>query len=123
MTNQKNPTKRENFNALLGLDAVQANQQLVDFINHELELLDRKNANKGDKKMTPQQVVNEIIKDTVCDILEANRLYTVTEILKTLGDDNVSNQRMTQLLGQLVKEDRIVKTIEKRKSYYSLPNA
>ena len=40
MTNRK-PTKRDNFNALLAIPAVAENADLVAFIEHEIELLDK----------------------------------------------------------------------------------
>jgi hypothetical protein len=34
---------------------------------------------------------------------------------------NVSNQKVTALLTQLIKADEVVKTVDKGKSYFSLP--
>ena len=70
----KKITKRERFESLLKLSAVQADPGLVDFINHELELLAKKNS--ADKKPTAQQVANEGIKQAILDGMEDNRLYT-----------------------------------------------
>ena len=81
MTNKK-ITKRDRFNALLSIPAVQADQGLVDFINHELELLAKKNS--ADKKPTAQQTANEAIKSAIVEAMEANRLYTVTEFRSRL---------------------------------------
>ena len=41
-------TKKERFAELLAIPAVASNQDLVDFINHEVDLLTRKNAS-GEK--------------------------------------------------------------------------
>ena len=38
----KKVTKRDNFNALLKIEEVASTEQLVEFVNHELELLDKK---------------------------------------------------------------------------------
>ena len=40
-------TKRDNYNALLNIPEVASNAELVAFINHEIELLDRKNKAKS----------------------------------------------------------------------------
>ena len=40
----KKMTKKDYFNELLKIGAVASNESLVDFINHELELLDRKSS-------------------------------------------------------------------------------
>ena len=47
----KKITKRERFAQILAIPAVSADPALVEFINHEIELLDRKNS--GEKKLTP----------------------------------------------------------------------
>ena len=58
MTTNKKITKRERFNSLLSLSEVQANADLVAFIEHEIELLDKKNS--SEKKLTVQQIAHRI---------------------------------------------------------------
>ena len=118
MTNKK-ITKRDRFNALLSIPAVPADAGLVDFINHELELLAKKNS--ADKKPTAQQTANEAIKSAIVEAMEANRLYTVTEIQKSVDEcADLSNQRVSALLRQLKDDGVIVRTEDKRKAYFSL---
>lgn len=118
MSNKK-ITKRDRFNALLSIPAVQADAGLVDFINHELELLAKKNS--ADKKPTAQQTANEAIKSAIVEAMEANRLYTVTEIQKSVDEcADLSNQRVSALLRQLKDDGVIVRTEDKRKAYFSL---
>ena len=118
MSNKK-ITKRDHFNALLSIPAVQADPGLVDFINHELELLAKKNS--ADKKPTAQQTANEAIKSAIVEAMEANRLYTVTEIQKSVAEcADLSNQRVSALLRQLKDDGVIVRTEDKRKAYFSL---
>ena len=119
MMKEKKMTKREYFNTLLALEEVKANADLVDFINHELELLDRKNA--SDKKPTAQQVANEGVKEAIIEGMEKDRLYTITEIQKNISACNdLSNQRVSALVRQLKDEGKIVRTEDKRKAYFSL---
>jgi hypothetical protein len=118
MTNKK-ITKRDRFTALLNIDAVKADQGMVDFINHELELLDRKNS--ADKKPTAQQVANDGIKGAIAEGMTPNRLYTVTEIQKEIAEcAELSNQRVSALLRQMVLDGVVVRTEDKRKAYFSL---
>ena len=118
---EKKITKRDNFNTLLGLADVQANPDLVAFINHELELLDRKNANTGEKKLTATQVANESVKEAILEEMEPNRLYTISEMLKVLPCcAELTNQKVTRLVADLVKVNAIVRTEDKRKAYFSL---
>jgi len=111
-------TKRDRFNALLNIPAVQADQGLVDFINHELELLARKNS--ADKKPTAQQIANDGIKQAILEGMEDNHLYTVTEIQKSVpACAELSNQRVSALLRQLKDDKLITRTEDKRKAYFS----
>lgn len=119
MTTTKKITKRDHFNALLSLSEVQANPALVAFIEHEIELLDKKNS--ADKKPTAQQVANDGIKDAIIEGMEPTRLYTVTELIKEIAECNeLTNQRVSALLRQLISEGKVVKTVDKRKSYFQL---
>ena len=117
MTNKK-ITKRDRFNALLNMAEVKANPDMVAFIEHELELLAKKNS--ADKKPTAQQTANEAIKSAIVEAMEANRLYTVTEIQKSVAEcADLSNQRVSALLRQLKDEGAVVRTEDKRKAYFS----
>ena len=117
------PTKRENFNALLQIPAVASNDALVAFITHEIELLDRKNT--GEKKPTAKQIANASLGEQIVAEMEANRLYTVSEAMKALpclaSDPDMSNQRASRVMNNLVASGDLVKTTDKRKSYFSLP--
>ena len=117
MTNKK-ITKRDRFNALLAIPAVQADPDMVAFIEHELELLAKKNS--ADKKPTAQQVANDGIKQAILEGMEDNRLYTVTEIQKSVpACAELSNQRVSALLRQLKDDKLITRTEDKRKAYFS----
>lgn len=110
----KKMTKRDYFTAILNKYDLTAGEK--SFIEHELELLDRKNS--ADKKPTAQQVANDAMKQTILTSMERDRLYTATEVQKLCGIE--SNQRASALLTQLKNAGLIVKTEDKRKSYFSL---
>jgi hypothetical protein len=117
MTNKK-ITKRDRFNALLSIPAVQADPDMVAFIEHELELLAKKNS--ADKKPTAQQTANEAIKSAIIEGMEDNRLYTITDLQKSIPElAELSNQKVTALVRQLKDANLVVKTEDKRKSYFS----
>ena len=116
MTNKK-ITKRDRFNALLSIPAVQADPDMVAFIEHELELLAKKNS--ADKKPTAQQVANDGIKQAILDGMENGRLYTITELQKSIPVcAELSNQRVSALVRQMVGVT-INRTEDKRKAYFS----
>ena len=91
----------------------------VKFIDHELELLNEKNS--AEKKPTAQQTANEGIKTAIVEGMEPNRLYTVTEIIKSVpACADMTNQRVSALLRQLVEGGKVKRTEDKRKAYFSL---
>ena len=112
----KKMTKREMF------EQIKANYQLTDdeikFIDHELELLAKKNT--SEKKPTAQQVANEGLKKTIMDVLMANGgLMTVTDIQKSCEElSELSNQKITALIRQLKEDGKVEKIEDKRKSYF-----
>lgn len=117
MTNTKKMTKREYFNTLLSLDEVKANSELVDFINHELELLSKKNA--SEKKLTPTQKENLAIQDAILNYMEVNVLYTITDLLKNVPEcAGMSNQRVSAIVRIMREEKKVERIEEKRKAYF-----
>ena len=115
MTNKK-ITKRDRFNALLNIAEVKANPDMVAFIEHELELLAKKNS--ADKKPTAQQTANEGIKSAILDGMEDNRLYTITELQKSIPEcAELSNQRVSAIVRQMVGVT-VERVEEKRKAYF-----
>ena len=110
-------TKRDYFTAILEKYPLTADEKA--FVEHELELLVKKNA--SDRKPTAQQTANEGIKTAILDGMTSGRLYTVTEIQKEiLKGSDLSNQKVTALIRQLKDAGLVVKTEDKRKSYFSL---
>ena len=117
MTNTKKPTKRENYNALLKIEAVANNLELVEFIKHEIELLDKKNST--DKKPTATQVANEALKNTILDYMEPSIGYTVTDIIKGVEEcSELSNQKVSALMRALKDEGKVTKTEGKKTLFY-----
>ena len=105
------------FNAIKGVAGVAENEQMVAFIDHEIELLEKKAANK---KATKTQEENVATKQIIVDNLTFEG-STVSE-LQTRNDvlAGMSNQKVSALLRQLVEEGKVVKTVDKKKSYFSL---
>ena len=115
----KKMTKRDYFNALLNVEEVKANSALVEFINHELELLSKKNT--SDRKPTATQKENEAIKVAILAGMTENRLYTVTEIIKEIPEcGELTNQKVSALFRQLVSENKVDRLEEKKKAYFKL---
>lgn len=110
-------TKRERFEQIKAL--VSDNAELVAFIDHEIELLNKKNSRSG--KPTKTQVENEVIKNTILNTLQTiGKPVTVTQLLATNELNSLSNQRVSALLTQLRKSDKVVRTVEKKVAFYSI---
>lgn len=117
MANKK-ITKRDRFNELLALAEVKANADLKAFVEHELELLAKKNS--ADKKPTAQQEANEAIKADILAVMSAepNRLFTITELLKAVPScADLTNQRVSALVRQMLGVS-IERIEDKRKAYF-----
>lgn len=120
-TSNRKPTKRDNFNALLSIEAVQNDPALVEFIEHEIALLDKKNS--AERKPTAKQTENAGFKADILAWMENGVSYASADIVKgvpSIVAADLSAQRVSAMLTQLVNDGAIVKTVDKRKSVYTL---
>ena len=112
-------TKREMFVAIANVAEVSANEEMMSFINRQIELLDNRKSNKS-KSLTKTQKANEEVKAVIADVLaESGEKMTVTQLL---GDERLSgytNQKISALLRQMVDSGKADKVIEKKKAYFS----
>lgn len=94
-------------------------QDVINFVNHEIELLDRKHSKTS---QTKTQKENELIKESIVKALtEIDRPVTITELQNESAEMEVySNQKLSALLKQLVQSGIVTKTIDKKKSYFSV---
>lgn len=114
-------TQRDYYNEIKALATANDRQDIVDFVDGRIAALDRK---AGSTKPTAKQVENEEFKVTIADILALSaEPKTVTEIIATgrLGD--ISNQRVSAILKQMVDAGTVVKTMDKKRALFSLPDA
>ena len=119
MANVKKATKKDNFTALLSLAEVKADPKLVEFINHEIELLNKKSA--GEKKPTATQVANDGIKIAILDNMAEGERYTITDLIKAVPEcADLTNQKVSALMRQLVLDKQVVRIEDKRKTYFEL---
>lgn len=78
-------------------------------------------SNKGEKKPTKTQVVNEGFKAVIVENMEPGRLYTITELTKEMPfGEELSTQRVSALVRQLKDAGSVVRTEEKRKAYFQV---
>ena len=112
MANKK--TKREFFGEIR--EIVKENTELVEFIDHELELLDKKTSAKSTKVNTEQVELMEKIVDALNKI---GRSVTISELQKENAEmAEYSNQKLSAMLKKLVDNKQVTKMIDKKKSYF-----
>lgn len=110
-------TKREMFANIATLLA--DNAEVVEFCNHEVELLDSRKASK--KGMTATQKANVEVKAVIANVLaEAEAPMTVTEIIADSRLSGYTNQKVSALLRQMGEAKEVVKTIEGKKAKFAI---
>ena len=115
----KKPTKKENFTNIKNILAELKYDEYVKVMEHELELLEKKNS--GDRKPTETQIANEGIKSVIVALLTEKGRMTISEMQKANTElAPLSTSKITSLVGQLIKSDLIVRTEDKRKAYFSI---
>ena len=117
-------TKRDYFKMLAEVVAESGREnqaELQAFINHEVELLDKKSASRG-TVTTAKQKENEDLKEYILGVLtEINRAVTITELQAEdvrLGE--LTNQRISAMLKQLKDEGKVIRTELKKKAYFEI---
>ena len=114
-------TKKDNFNTLRAIAENANRPDLVEFINHEIELLEKKNATRSTKP-TATQIENAEIAELVPTVLESGKMYRLSEIkalIPALANSS-GTQRIAVICRKLEAEGVLVKTVDKRVIYYSL---
>ena len=113
------------------LSTVLSNENIVlaSDVREKLEaLLASVSKKSGEKKDTAQQVENAEMVERIYQEMEADRTYSIAELLKELPvvadfnakhEQDMSVQRMANLLKTLVDGGKVIKTTEKRRVYYT----
>lgn len=111
-------TKKEMFAEIRNL--VIDNEEMVAFIDHEVELLDRK-ANSV-RKPTKTQIENDGFKATIVAYLAtADAPKTIKELQSEIAElAGLTNQRITHMLTDLVKSGTLTKEYVKKTPYFSI---
>lgn len=122
-TSARRTTKREYYNILLGIEAVNSNPDLVAFIENEISLLDKKSNSSSDKKPTARQSENAGLKEAILNYLRQNDPATITELMKNVPElmaiENLTNQRTSAIVRQMIEIDKTVeRLVEKRTAYF-----
>lgn len=125
MTNTTKMTKKDFFKLLVGIVEKTENfdkkTETLDFINHEIELLNKKSSAPGKKKTTHIKE-NEELMELIGIALELfGKPVTVTTMIKENAEmSKLSSQKLSALLKKMIEAGKVVRTVEKRVPYFSL---
>ena len=122
-------TKLTNVLALemvLGMAEVQANVELVEKLTKMKEQFEKKNKSSvgadGKKVLTAEQKKNEILKETILEVL--TRYEEPKQVKDLIAENeelvNYTGQKISALMTQLVKAEKVVKVIDKKASKFQL---
>jgi hypothetical protein len=117
---EKKVTKREKFEMLKAL--VKDNAMLVEFIDHEIELLDKKKSNGNAKANEKMEQSVELVYNALVSVGKA---VTTSELIAEKGltelaneSGVVSTQKVSALLKKLVDCGKVGKYTDKKKTYF-----
>ena len=111
---------------VLGMAEVQANVELVEKLTKMKEQFEKKNKSSvgadGKKVLTAEQKKNESLKETILEILTR---YEEPKQVKDLISENeelteYTGQKISALMTQLVKAEKVVKVIDKKASKFQI---
>ena len=91
--------------------------EVQDKLEKMIEQLDKKS--NSPKKPTKMQIENEGYMELILNAMTAEG-QTVSELMKKIPEfEDISNQKVAALVKKLVDAEKIVKTVEKGRSYFS----
>ena len=96
---------------------------LIEFVQHEMDLLAKKNSTGTLRKPTKTQLENEKYVAMIEEILLDKAPRTISDIQaenEILAE--MTNQKMSALLKKLVDSQKVVKFVEKKKTYFQINN-
>ena len=111
---------------VLGMKEVQANVELVEKLTKMKEQFEKKNKSSvgadGKKILTAEQKKNEILKETILEVL--TRYEEPKQVKDLIAENeelvNYTGQKISALMTQLVKAEKVVKVIDKKASKFQL---
>ena len=98
---------------------VDAPAEVVEKFESMLAQLEKQNASP--KKLTANQEQNLVLRDAVLTFLEIypDELFTCSDLAKKVPElDGCSPQKVSALMSALVKVDKVLRTQDKRKTYF-----
>ena len=114
-------TIRSQFEAVKAVLLASGREDLADFIDTRIEQTVKKNTTP--RKPTAKQVENEGFKSDILAWMDADTVYSAGDILKgvpSIVASGMSINRVSALMTQLSDSGAVVKSVDKRKNFYTL---
>lgn len=95
--------------------------ELIDKLNSMLMAIKNK-SHRPSKADTAKQVENDKLADVILEtLMNSENPMTVTEMQKSNEElAEYSNQKISAIIRKLVESAQVIKTVEKKKSYFSV---
>ena len=115
-------TKKDMFamvSALVESIECENKKEMLDFLAHEIELLNKKSSKSTQTKTQKENI--EIMETIKAELSAMTEPVTISELMaKSEKMAKYTNQKLSALLKKLVDMGEVVKTTEKKKSYFSI---
>ena len=109
---------------VLGMEEVKANSELVEKLEKMLAQFEKKNGTSENRKPTKTQLANEELKTQLIEILsEYDEPISIKALQANHEEINatvISNQKISAMFRQLIKEEKLVRTEVKRVAMFQL---
>jgi hypothetical protein len=116
---EKRVTKKERYTELLDIVTELNRTELVEFVEHELELLNKRASHNTLTKTQKENL--ELVEVIYNALVELAKPVTISELIESNDAiSQLSNQKVSALTKKLVDSERVVKVTEKGKSYFSV---
>ena len=115
-------TKKDNFKAIIEVLKTQNREDLIQVIQHEIELIEKK---ASSAKMTKTQTANIDIKNLILkELARIGRPVTITELITESAEiaetTGSSNQKVSALMTQLKNTNQVVRLQEGKKAMFTI---
>lgn len=115
-------TKKENFMRVIEVLESKGLTDLVEVMQHEIDLINKKAQNKT---ATKTQVANESTKELILkELARLGKPVTITELINESAEiaeiTGGSNQKVSALMTQLKKAELVIRTQEGKKALFSI---
>lgn len=117
MANKTKKTLKELYTEII--NGYELSQEHKDFLNDRIEKLAKKSSGNKDNEKAE---ANQVLAEAIYAYMDKDKKYLISDLMKEVPElqeiDPLSNQRVTHLVGILVKDGRVVKTKEKGRTYH-----